>query len=195
MSNPTVSFRISNYHIARGLRAIRTIEPNWQLTTISDLVRTIFNDYIAKSEYQYACPLDVTPELLQEIIAIKQRKNITVQNQQNQQTQQLPALGQPIMHPITQPIGTPAADTRTPLQIRQDIEAQAIINEISASEEETKLTARPRQPETGLDEQIALALTSQDQSQEPMHKAPEEYATSSKITSVSDFSPPKEWKE
>ena len=66
MSNPTVSFRISDYHLARGLRAIRTIEPNWKLTTPAELIRTIFNDYIAKSEFSNNSPLSVTPELLEE---------------------------------------------------------------------------------------------------------------------------------
>ena len=64
MSNPTVSLRLSNYHLARGLRAIRLIDPEWQLTSTSDLVKTIFNDYIAKSEYLNGADLALDPELL-----------------------------------------------------------------------------------------------------------------------------------
>lgn len=67
MSNPTISFRISDYHLARGLRAVRIIEPSWKLTTTSDLIRTIFNDYIAKSESLYNSPLTIPDEFLQEV--------------------------------------------------------------------------------------------------------------------------------
>ena len=67
MSSPTVSFRISDNHLARGWRAIRQIEPNWKITTTSNLIRTIFNDYIAKSEHQNNMPLNISSELLQEI--------------------------------------------------------------------------------------------------------------------------------
>lgn len=71
MSNPTVSFRISDFHLARGLRAIRQLEPAWNITSCSDLIRTIFNDYIAKSEFHHSIPLDVSPELIAEIMHIR----------------------------------------------------------------------------------------------------------------------------
>ncbi|MDY6893914.1 MAG: hypothetical protein SVO01_00625 [Thermotogota bacterium] len=48
MSNPTVNFRISKFQLARGLQIIRQLEPNYQLTSISKLVKTIYTDYIAK---------------------------------------------------------------------------------------------------------------------------------------------------
>jgi len=93
MSNPTVSFRISDYHLARGLRAIRTLDPTWQLTTPADLIRTIFNDYIAKSEYfnniQYNInPYNIDPELLQEISYARANLN------QNHQLAPLPQIKQ-----------------------------------------------------------------------------------------------------
>jgi len=73
MSNPTVSFRISDYHLARGLRAIRLLEPDWQLTTPSNLIRTIFNDFIAKSEYHNNTSHNISPNLLKEIIQSRTR--------------------------------------------------------------------------------------------------------------------------
>ena len=75
MSSPTVSFRITDNHLARGLRAIRTLEPNWCLTTTSELIRTIFNDYIAKSENQHATSRELSQELLQEISQSRAGKN------------------------------------------------------------------------------------------------------------------------
>jgi hypothetical protein len=93
MSSPTVSFRISDYHLARGLRAIRTLDPTWQLTTPADLIRTIFNDYIAKSEHfnntqHNIDPYNINPELLQEISHARANLN------QNKQLDPLPQIKQ-----------------------------------------------------------------------------------------------------
>ena len=91
MSNPTISFRISNYHLARGLRAIRAIEPNWQLTTPANLIKTIFIDYIAKSEHFNKTPLPVSEELLQEIVFA--RSNLNKQERYQEKIEYLPRLG------------------------------------------------------------------------------------------------------
>lgn len=91
MSNPTVSFRISNDHLARGLRAIRLYEPDWKLTTTSNLIRTIFNDYIAKSEQLNYISKNVTPKLLQEII--QSRANENKKSEAELDNEPLPQLG------------------------------------------------------------------------------------------------------
>ena len=88
MSNPTISFRISDDHLARGLRAIRHIDPSWEIETTSDLIRTIFNEYIAKSELFNNDPLYVAPELLQEIALARSSKAV-----QNDQIKPLPQIG------------------------------------------------------------------------------------------------------
>lgn len=49
MSNPQMSFRLTHYQLARGLKIIRTIEPNHQLTSLSQLAKTIYIDYISKN--------------------------------------------------------------------------------------------------------------------------------------------------
>lgn len=48
MSNPTINFRISPSHLARALQIIRQLEPNYELTSLSGLVKTVFFDYLAK---------------------------------------------------------------------------------------------------------------------------------------------------
>ena len=48
MSNPTVNFRLSIYQLARGLQIIRNLEPNYQLISISNIVKTLYFDYLAK---------------------------------------------------------------------------------------------------------------------------------------------------
>ena len=48
MSNPTISFRLSTYQIARGLQIIRNLEPNYHATSISNIIKVLYLDYLAK---------------------------------------------------------------------------------------------------------------------------------------------------
>ena len=65
MPNPTINFRLSPYQIARGLWIIRKLEPNYQPTSVSQLVKLLYLDYLAKMSYGRS---DVVPaELVQEI--------------------------------------------------------------------------------------------------------------------------------
>ncbi len=202
MSNPTVSFRISNFHLARGLRAIRILEPHWQATTPSDLIRTVFNDYIAKSENLHNSPLDVTPDLLNEIIQLR----ISRAKKPALDQTAMPALGQSAMQPsaMQQPtLGQPATESRTQHQIMLDEQAEAIFAETRKEQQEQKNSPPIKQSATdiNIDEQIALALQQQpkkhqEASRKIMHKAPKEYEdTGSTITTVTDFSPPDDWKQ
>jgi hypothetical protein len=167
MSNPTVSFRISDYHLARGLRAIRILDPNWQLTTPAELIRALFNDYIAKLEFSNNCPLSVTPELLQEIALA--RTGMTKQPELNKNYAPLPQVGQ---------------SNKPAWKVQQELEQEKIFNAI-------KQQSQPM-AEKDLDNQINLAF----QTTRPLPK-PSEFQdpnnTESKITTVTDFSPPKDW--
>ena len=175
MSNPTVSFRISDYHLARGLKAIRTIEPAWQLTTPSNLIRTIFNDYIAKSEQRNNTSLDVTPELLHEIVL--SRAGVISAKQLD------------ILPQITKP------RQKSEDQIRREIEEEKIFNKIK---NEAKQEPEPK-PETETDEQLDEQIKLASQTARKLNSKPSEYndpnLSDSEITSVTDFSPPTDWKE
>lgn len=163
MSNPTVSFRISDYHLARGLRAIRQIEPDWKMTTTSNLIRTIFNDYIAKSEHTNNMPLAVTPELLQEIALARIGASSQDTSLANLDT----------IKPLTQRIKTP-----------KEIEDERIFNEIKREAAKAKEIEQLRKHST--DQEITKQI-------KLMHKAPIDQPTDSKISTVKDFSPPKDW--
>jgi len=65
MPNPTVNFRLSPYQIARGLWIIRKLEPNYQPTSISKIVKVLYLDYLAKMSYGRT---DIVPaELVSEV--------------------------------------------------------------------------------------------------------------------------------
>jgi hypothetical protein len=173
MSNPTVSFRISDYHLARGLRAIRILEPTWQLTTPAELIRSIFNDYIAKSEHFNNTPHDINPELLQEIFHSRANlnQNFSKQNRQNQQLAPLPQISK--------------KPTKTPEQIAIELNQERIFNQVK---QEAIQEAQAAQ-EALLNTQINATFN---------RVKPSEFhdpnITESVISSVTDFSPPPEWK-
>ena len=173
MSNPTVSFRISDYHLARGLRAIRLLEPDWQLTTPGELIRTIFNDYIAKSEHKNKTPLDINSDLLQEIAYC--RAGRTRQPDTAQQPAPLPHLGK---------IKSP-----TP----RELEEERIFNEVKQEHQESQAT-QTELANKQIQDQISAAFPAI----KPRIKPSEFHdpnITESTASTVTDFSPPKEWIE
>lgn len=68
MSNPTITFRLSPYQLARGLSVIRTLEPNYKCTGISHIVKVIYFDYLAKMSL--GNDDKINPELLAEVLSI-----------------------------------------------------------------------------------------------------------------------------
>ena len=48
MANPQINFRLSPYQIARGLRILRELEQTYQFTSIHQIIKDCFLDYIAK---------------------------------------------------------------------------------------------------------------------------------------------------
>jgi len=178
MSNPTVSFRISDYHLARGLRAIRHLEPSWNLETTSDLIRTIFNDYIAKSEVINNDPLYVAPELLQEIALARSM----VKQGQNNNLGLLPQIKK-IHHKSAQ-------------QIERELKEERIFNELKRElklkQEQIEKQSKLDSQDNDLDEQIKLSFQTERSINSALTK---DLPTDSIINTVTEFSPPKEWTE
>jgi hypothetical protein len=48
MKSIRINFRLSHYQLARGLQVMKQLEPTYQLTSINDMVKTIYHDYLAK---------------------------------------------------------------------------------------------------------------------------------------------------
>ena len=62
MSSPIITFRLTTYQLARGLQIVRSLELNFQLTSLSQLVKIIYTDYLAKM------PLGQTDEVSSDIM-------------------------------------------------------------------------------------------------------------------------------
>lgn len=72
MSNPQISFRISPYQLARGLKIIRAIEPTYHPSSASQLVKAIYIDYLAKMSLNKSD--DITAADLDEAAKLSARK-------------------------------------------------------------------------------------------------------------------------
>ena len=53
MSNPQISFRLTPYQLARGLKILRTQEPAFVPTSLAQMVKELYLDYIAKTSLQH----------------------------------------------------------------------------------------------------------------------------------------------
>jgi len=65
MSSPIITFRLTTHQLARGLQIVRSLEPNFQLTSLSQLVKIIYTDYLAKMTLSQSD--EVSSDIMQEI--------------------------------------------------------------------------------------------------------------------------------
>ena len=76
MSNPVISFRLPPYQLARGLWIVRKLEPAYKPTSISQLVKMLYIDYLAKMSYGRS---NVIPsELINEIKTLAKAKKSSI---------------------------------------------------------------------------------------------------------------------
>jgi len=65
MSSPIITFRLTTDQLARGLQIVRSLEPNFQLTSLSQLVKIVYTDYLAKMTLGQTDKVD--QDIMQEI--------------------------------------------------------------------------------------------------------------------------------
>ena len=65
MSSPIITFRLTPHQLARGLQIVRSLEPNFQLISLSQLVKIIYTDYLAKMTLIQSDEVD--QDIMQEI--------------------------------------------------------------------------------------------------------------------------------
>ena len=79
MSSPIITFRLTPNQLARGLQIVRSLEPNFQLTSLSQLVKIIYTDYLAKMTLGQTDEVD--QDIMQEIqmfISTPKKKEINL---------------------------------------------------------------------------------------------------------------------
>ena len=83
MQNQRVTIRLSEHNLGRALQAIRILDPTYKLTSPANLVKVIFNDYLAKMDL--AKTTDVPSTIMEEILnfinqPVSERKTISLQD-------------------------------------------------------------------------------------------------------------------
>ncbi|HKL47954.1 MAG TPA: hypothetical protein VJ878_04720 [Candidatus Izemoplasmatales bacterium] len=77
MKNPTISFRLTPYQLAKGLRSIRAFDPTYNPESLNKMVKTIFFDYINKFDNMQ----DLSIRQMDEITLLTPSKYLTHKNQ------------------------------------------------------------------------------------------------------------------
>lgn len=75
MPNPTVTFRLNKYQLARGLWLIRQYEAAFRPSSASHIVKTLYLDTIAKHTMNRPDPAN--PQLMNEVQSLLDRKQRT----------------------------------------------------------------------------------------------------------------------
>ena len=80
MKSARIVVRLTPYQIARGLQIIRQLEPNYQLISVNDVVKTIYHDYISKMSINRSAsvPQEIVNEVVDLLRNTKSTKAITI---------------------------------------------------------------------------------------------------------------------
>lgn len=153
MKSIRITFRLSPYHLARGLQTIRQIEPSYKLISLNDLVKTTYFDYMAKMNMNR---LDIIPSsIMDEVMSFTNkaaRSSITVEELINIKDANQESVPEPELE----------------LDFAQ-IESRVLAYMETKQEDQTKPTKA-------------------SEFNDPNN-------TDSSISTITDFSPPKDWKK
>ena len=202
MSSPHISFRLNHYHLAKALRILVTLEPNQPISSLSQAVKLIVTDWISKHSLNApletshgdieaiklinALPIDrIDPyTTIKNIMAQAKEKAQPFQPQQMYEREQIQKSAQQIQRDLE--------DEKFLQQLKQE-SAQKALQEQQQLDKAKKLE-QDREIERDKEIELQAAMTFQT-SQRKIK--PSEFhdpnITNSVITTVTDFSPPKEW--
>lgn len=194
MSSPHLSFRLNYYQLAKALRILVTLEPNQPIPSLSQAAKMIIIDWIAK--HSINAPLAVAQS---DVEAVKLISKMST-NQIDPYT---------TIHKLmanansTQSFQATQMIQKSARQIQQEIEDEKLFNEVRrealAKRQQSAQTKQSYMSDEELDEQLNLAMKTSEQVKPSKRIKPSEFhdpnITESSISSVTDFSPPDEWKE
>jgi hypothetical protein len=184
-----MSFRLNHYQLARALRILVTLEPNQPIASLSQAVKIIVTDWIAKHS------LNAQLEAPQaDIEAIKIIESLPVESIDPYVTiRKIMAQAKERTQPISehsQQLRTHASKTFA--QSQRDLEDEKLFQELRCQSAEKQAQEKtPNQQD--LDEQISLAHKTSLRTKPSQFHDPNK--TDSVISTVTDFSPPKEWSD
>lgn len=184
MSSPHMSFRLNYYQLAKALRILITLEPNQPIASLSQMAKIIIIDWISKHSMNTSLEVSQADVEAVKMIASIPIERIdpytTIQKIMSQSMQQ--AQQQVPAQQLKQSM------QRSAQQMQQDIEDEKLLQKLkreSAEAQAIKDNLTNNQIETLIAEQ-SKTLPKPSQFHDPN-------ITESSISSVTDFSPPKDW--
>lgn len=80
MKNIKITIRLTNHQLARSLQTMKQLDPNYQLTSLNGMVKTIYHDYLAKMSLNKASevPMNFITEISSYLNAANNK--LTIEN-------------------------------------------------------------------------------------------------------------------
>ena len=182
MKSVRITFRLKPYQLAKGLQTIRQLEPAYKIISLNDIVKEIYHDYIAKMSLNRN--ESIAPELIKEIISFvgksSQEKSLTLDGLINITTLNIEETKQELY------------DARQ-ASTKQSAEELTAEEEATYEKEADEIIKESNEPADLTDEILAEIKKLSNSTSASKFNDPNE--TDSDISSITDFSPPKDWME
>jgi len=180
MKGIRITFRLTPHQLARGLQVVKQLEPTYELTSINDMVKMIYHDYLSKLTMNRT---SVVPQCyINEINAIAgtSSEKLTLENLFKK------------LH-VNPKSNLGAIDLSSPNESNET-------NESPAEEQEIEIDSIYAHPEELSDETMREidAMVNQTKKFNSILRASkfqDPNITDSELSTLTDFSPPKDWME
>ena len=165
MKSVRITFRLKPYQLAKGLQTIRQLEPSYKIISLNDIVKEIYHDYIAKMSLNRN--ESIAPELIKEIISFVGKSSSPKS--------------------IT-------LDDLIAIKPQQDLPVMKENSCIRPARQTSNQPAKESKENLDLTDEILAEINSLAASTSAS-KFDDPNKTESDISSITDFSPPKDWME
>jgi len=185
MSSPHMSFRLNHYQLAKALRILVTLEPNQPIASLSQAAKLIIIDWISKHSIHTSLECaQADIKAIEAIIALPVDR-IDPYTTIQQIMAQAKAQYQPLYDQQAFQIKEQAK--KSAQQIQRDIEDARLFEQIKREAREEQ-EAKDKE----IDTQIELSFQTGQRLPKPS-EFHDPNNTDSEISTVTDFSPPKDW--
>lgn len=189
MSSVHMSFRLNHYHLAKALRILVTLEPNQPIASLSQAAKLIIIDWISKHSINSSLETSQA-----DIDAVKLISGMSA-NQIDPYTTIQNALKRAESN-YQQPAQLKAQIQKSTQQIQRELEEDRIFQEMR-QESLAKKAQEEKQAQQNAEiaEQIKLSQETLTRTRIKPSEFHDPNITESELSTVTDFSPPPEWKE
>lgn len=185
MSSPHISFRLNHYQLARALRILVTLEPNQPIQSLSQMAKLIIIDWISKHSINTdlnVAAADIEAIKLISTLNVDQiNPYTTIQSIMEQARQKAIQYEQSANNQANQ------IRQKSEAQIKRELKDEKLFNQLRRESlvQKRKAQLSDDQIENNIEESKILSVK------------PSEFhdpnKTDSKISTITDFSPPKDW--